>query len=568
MDSAGCPSARLLTVVICLISCCGTAAGSPQNTPDIAHVRALSDQQRWQSIIDEAAPAQNRGPDLNYFYGIALAQLGRYAEARGAFLAGYRQQPADKRFPLELAGVAFKEKHYGEAKRWLHRALKLDPRDAYANDFLATTYFLEHNLEAALKYWNRADKPKIQSVIEEPQLRINPALLDRAFAFAPASVLRLPDLLTSEARVEGLGVFSFYRFELNARDQGDFDVVFRATENNGWGVNKWQALISTFRGIAYQTIYPEYFNLSHSAINITSLVRWDAQKRRLGATVSGPLRRNPKFRWDTGFDLRNENWHVVTAFTGPATLLAALNLRREAVHAGFQSFNRGSWGWSTGAEISHRDYRDVFSGLALTPDLLLTGYQLKQVSRIHATVVRIPQHRFFLTAAASEQGGRIWSQPAHAFFKLQGTGEAHWFPRSQSNDYETSLQFRAGKTFGSQPFDELFMLGLERDNDLWMRAHIGTRDGRKGSAPLGSSYFLSNWEINKNLYDNGLFGLRISPFLDHGKISDPRAQLGSHQWLWDTGAQLKFSVLSVGLAFTYGKDLRTGANAFYLTTTR
>ena len=30
------------------------------------------------------------------------------------------------------------------------------------------------------------------------------------------------------------------------------------------------------------------------------------------------------------------------------------------------------------------------------------------------------------------------------------------------------------------------MLGLERDNDLPMRAHIGTRDGRKGSAPGGA----------------------------------------------------------------------------------
>jgi hypothetical protein len=127
------------------------------------------------------------------------------------------------------------------------------------------------------------------------------------------------------------------------------------------------------------------------------------------------------------------------------------------------------------------------------------------------------------------------------------------------------MQVGAGKTFGQQPFDELFMLGLERDNDLWMRAHIGTRDGRKGSAPLGSNYFLANWEINKNIYDNGLFGFRLSPFVDTGKITDSNPHLGSQKWLWDTGVQLKFSVLSVGLTFTYGKDLRSGANAFYLT---
>ena len=46
----------------------------------------------------------------------------------------------------------------------LHRALQLDPKDEYANEFLATVYFLEGNLEAALKYWNRVGKPQIAEV--------------------------------------------------------------------------------------------------------------------------------------------------------------------------------------------------------------------------------------------------------------------------------------------------------------------------------------------------------------------------------------------------------------------
>jgi hypothetical protein len=112
------------------------------------------------------------------------------------------------------------------------------------------------------------------------------------------------------------------------------------------------------------------------------------------------------------------------------------------------------------------------------------------------------------------------------------------------------------------------MLGLERDNDLWLRGHVGTRNGLKGSAPLGRNYFLSNWEIDKTVYNNGLFGIKLSPFLDTGKITDPSGLLGSHVWLVDAGIQLKFSVLGVGATFTYGKDLRTGNNAFYATTER
>ena len=114
------------------------------------------------------------------------------------------------------------------------------------------------------------------------------------------------------------------------------------------------------------------------------------------------------------------------------------------------------------------------------------------------------------------------------------------------------------------PFDELFMLGLERDNDLAMRAHIGTRDGRKGSAPLGRDYFLASWETDKNVYGNGLVKLKFGPFLDIGKIADSSTALGSQKWLWDIGTQAKLSIFGRIVAFSYGKDLRSENNAFYV----
>ena len=541
------------------------AFGFCDRSEQSTRIEQLVQAEQWREIVKELRPLPSRNAELNYFYGIALAQLGNYGEAEQALLEGRRQQPRDKRFPIELAGVAFKRKNYGRAARWLGRALKLDPSDAYANDFAGTVFFLEGNLPAALKYWNRVNKPKIDNVSAAPELRIRPELLDRAFAFSPASVLRLPDLHTSETRIDGLRIFPMYTFQLNARPDHNFNLVFRATERNGWGANKWDALLSTFRGVFYETIYPEYFNLHGSATNVTSLLRWDSQKRRASGEISGPLWRNPKFRYAGSVDLRNENWNVMTSFTGPATLLGALNLRREAASGQIFSFNSGRWDWFTGMEFSHRDYRSVFSGPALTPEVLLSGFQLKQLAAVHSTVLRVPERRFVLTAVASDQAARVWSTPGKSFLKVQGSLQGHWFPRSEGDDYELDERIRAGKTFGQVPFDELFMLGLERDNDLPMRAHIGARDGHKGSAPLGRNFLLSNWEINKNIYDNGLFGVRLSPFLDSGKITDAIAALGSKKWLFDTGVQLKFRVLVVGLTFTYGKDLRSGANAFYFT---
>jgi hypothetical protein len=59
-----------------------------------------------------------------------------------------------------------------------------------------------------------------------------------------------------------------------------------------------------------------------------------------------------------------------------------------------------------------------------------------------------------------------------------------------------------------------------------LRTHIGTRDGRKGSAPLGRDYLLENWEASKNLYSNGLV-----------KVQPGRS--------FDTGAHLKVRVLEL-----------------------
>jgi hypothetical protein len=139
-----------------------------------------------------------------------------------------------------------------------------------------------------------------------------------------------------------------------------------------------------------------------------------------------------------------------------------------------------------------------------------------------------------------------------------------WFPQARGEDYEMQGRLRVGKTYGVVPFDELFLLGLERDNDLRLRAHIGSRDGRKGSAPLGRGYFLANWEADKIAYSPGLLNVKLSPFVDVGKVLDATTGLASRQWLWDTGLQAKLRVLGVGTVVTYGKDLRTGSNVFYV----
>lgn len=446
----------------------------------------------------------------------------------------------------------------------MHRALRFDRKDPYANDFLATVYFLEGNLQAALKYWKLAGKPEIAEVRTEPDLHVRPALLDRAFAFSPASNLTLDQLMASEARVAGLEIFSNHRFELNARSDGKFDAVFHAQEQNGFGNTTLEALWRALGGIFFQEISPEYGNVNGSATNIVSLVRWDPDKRRAYAWLSGPLHGGPKWRYRIGMDLRNENWDVQTSFTGPSTQLGALNLRRENINAEITRLVGARWSWGAGIEVSHRDYRSVFAGTALTPQLLAQGYQIKETTRLNYELWRWPERRLVVSSGVSSQAGRLWSQPGQSFEKLQGLIAAHWLPQSRGDDYEIEWRVRGGKTFGQIPFDELFMLGSDRDGNLLMRGHVNTRHGQKGSAPLGRDYMVSNWDTDRHVYSNGFLTVKLGPLLDVGKISDPSSALGSHKWLFDTGAQVKMRILGVSVVFLYGKDLRSGNNAFFV----
>jgi len=525
--------------------------------------KQLFEQERWADLTKLLEQAPRTSADLDYYYGVALAHQQRWEEARQSLSAGRRLAPRDKRFPIELAGVAFKQKKYDRARSELRRALRLDPRDEYANEFLATIYFLDGNLEAALKHWNRAGKPEIVGVLSEPPLRVKPALLDHALAFAPASTVTLDELLASNARLRGLEIFSTYKIELAARPDGKYDAILRAQERNGFGNSKLEALVRMFSGALFEEITPEYYNLHGSATNIISLARFDTDKRRAVAAISGPLGSNPKWRYHAGVDLRNENWTVQTSFTGPSAFLGATNLRRESASAEISRFVGARWNWSTGLEISHRDFRSVAPGTALTPELLAQGYQIKQNAQFAYELWRSPERRLTISSAASSQAGRIWSQPGQSFEKLQGTIRFHWHPRARNDNYEIQWQGRAGKTFGQVPFDELFMLGVERDNDLPLRAHLGTRHGEKGSAPLGHNYFLSNWESSRKAYSNGFLTLKLGPFLDTGKILDATSNLGPQKWFFDTGAQARVRVLGVDVVLLYGKDLRTGNNAFY-----
>ena len=520
----------------------------------------LYDSQQWDELIARLEPVHDRSGELDFYLGVALAQRGRFEEGRSTLLQAHRLSPEDLRPMVELGGIAFKQNRTGEATDWLLKAERLNPSDAYVNDFLGTLFYLRGNLESALKYWNRVGKPYIENVRVEPALQLDPVLLDSAFAFSQASVMTLPEFLTTHARLTALGLLPGANIELVARPDGKFDAVLHSTEKRGFGKNWWTALVATFVGAPFYTVTPEYYSIDDSGTNAIAMGRFHPERRRFTADFSGPIRRSAKWRWSILGDYRNENWNVRN-FEGPG-LVGSLNMRRSAVAAEVAAISSAKFAWVTGVEYSRRDYRSVTPGFS--PDLLLEGNQLKHTAELTFDLLRVPQQRYDAAATIQTQTGRIWSADPKLFFKFQATLNQAWAPGDTGDNWLMLHRVAFARTAGDLPFDELFMLGMDRDGEYNMRGHSAIDSGRKGYAPLGRNYFVSNWELDKAVYGNGLFRLKLGPFIDTGRITDPLPYLGSNKWLLDVGPQARVRAFGVQMVMSYGRDLRRGEGTFFI----
>ena len=543
----------------------GANGPTRSETDRLVAAKAAFDSQQWEQAAKIAEGPPNQASELDLLRGLALAKLQAWDGAADALAAGHRKDPRDPRFLVELAGVRYKQKNFSAAKRGLRAALSLQTHDAYALEFLATIYFLEGNLEAALKYWNRIDKPRLHSVATQPTPKLDDSILRRAVTFNAPQIFTGDALLATGSRLDNLGIFPRQRVELTPAAE-NFDASVHLAERNGFGDSKLEALLAPLSGLPYSTVYPEVFNLRRRAVNLTSLVRWDAEKRRAFAALSMPFRGHPARRFEIYFDGRNENWNLTNTFFVSGSQPSDLNLRRATGGFKFRSVGGARWSWSTGVEVASRSFRNfgVLRASSAAP-FFTDSASFMYFVRADSSLLRVPERRFNLDSSAAGSLGRFYANGLGAFGETRAAVTAHWLPRASGDDYEMRAQFRVGATFGRAPLDELFQLGVERDdNDLWLRGHPATSGGRKGAAPLGRRYALANWELDKNLYSNGIVTLKLGPFLDSGAIADSSGFFGSREWLWDTGVQCKIRILgTITVVLIYGHDLRGGRDNFY-----
>lgn len=497
-----------------------------------------------------AAQARPPAEDL-LNQAVAQAREGHYDKAAELLQAGRRAYPRDPRFPQELAGIHYRQGRYNQAKTGLRDALRLDPADAYTNEFLAVLYGLDENLPAALKYWNRVNRPVLTGVRFSPALQLDAVQQARIPAAAPGQLLTPRRLDRTAANLAALDIFSDFRFQLSGQEL-TIHTVSRSGSSGRW---YWR-MLPFVRGLVYQQVNADFYNLRRNATNLQTLGRWDPDKRRMAAALSGPAGMS---RYRVALDLRDERWDLRRA------ALPDLDLRKfeGGVDAIFRVKERIQW--TTGLWGSARRIRTA------DPEFARTGWLAELRNRLEAPLLHVPERRLQVNGWASLRTGR-WiaaNRGSDKFVAVQAGTTTRWYPQAKGELYTVQAQLRSGAMSADAPLDELYILGMERDNDLWLRGHVGTRNGRKGNAPLGSQFVLLNIDAQREVWRVPFVRVQLGPFADMGGIRSPKSHIGSRGLLYDAGLQAVVTTIG-GVKFlaVYGRDLRGGRPAFYTAVTR
>jgi hypothetical protein len=436
------------------------------------------------------------------------------------------------------------------AKEHLQAILEKNPRDAYANQFLGTLFLMDGNVEACLKYWNRIGEPLIREIQVQPIPSVDPELMDRAFVMAPASRLTYEEYLETESRLQMMGIFRKQEFKLKPRkEEGNFDLIFSASMKKSAFSSRIKIATLLAQAVFTETVKLEFPNIVDTTISSSSLISWDEYENRFYSSLSLPFGKHPQLRMLFFIDTRKETWSL----SQDADLL-----KWEGGFELAESVNSG-WKWTGGAKLSHRSYDNISS---ISEHEFQEGWLIQAFGNIESSLIRIPERRFTLRSTLNGEVGRILNSSATPFLMLENSLEMRWFPQPVGDDLAMIGRFRIGKTFGTGPFDEYFVLGVERDTDLLLRAHRNRRD-KKGENPFAPAYALWNGDINKIVIDKEKYSIRLTPFFDVGRIFDSGLWQGE-DWFMDMGIQtgLQFFI-GPELMLTFAKDLRTGRNVVY-----
>jgi hypothetical protein len=154
-----------------------------------------------------------------------------------------RRCPAHGGPPGELAGVRFSARRWQEAEELGLEAVALDPSLTYAWDVIGASRFVQNDQAGALEAWNRAGKPRIDSVRIEGLSRTRYALVAGALGLTPNTLLTSNAYQLAERRAQQLPSRLASRLSYRPQDDGyaTVEVGLRERAMRPQGAWEWAA---------------------------------------------------------------------------------------------------------------------------------------------------------------------------------------------------------------------------------------------------------------------------------------------------------------------------------------
>src|SRR5438093_864259 len=140
--------------------------------------------------ILSAELAERPTADAYLLLGTAYSNMKEFEKAEDILKEGSKRFSNDPRLFNALGDFYLANKDVEAAKAALRQALRVDSKNNYASDLLATIEMSEGEVQSALRSWNKTGRPIIDDILHNYYLSFGSWVVRKAVAFHPTGVLR------------------------------------------------------------------------------------------------------------------------------------------------------------------------------------------------------------------------------------------------------------------------------------------------------------------------------------------------------------------------------------------
>jgi hypothetical protein len=497
---------------------------------------SLAEGHRMPGASEATAPVSSaEGCSALVQQGVRLARLGDRRSAEGALSTAVALCPRSATAARELAGLRFVQSRWQEAAQLAARAAARAPDDAHAWRLLASSLYVQDDVDGALEAWNRIGEPQVDLVRVEGLDHTRYAVVERLLDLAPGSLLTAQKLRRARRRLAMLPVESASRVGYRPVPGGLAEVGTALVERSRFpgraALGALAAHALTERELLFDIAAP-----AGSGNRWVVGWRWWDARPRLGLSLLAPVVFGRPGLW------RLDGFWERQTYTAPG------RSEREAV---MREDRRR-------LALSYTDWAG-----ADTRATLGVAFDRWNRSRSYVAMSGSIEHRLAEDRLAARVRGAMW--PALGSAPWFGTGGFDLSWRSSSLGQQAVLMARAGleSVSARAPFDVWPGADVGHARDVLARAHPLLDKGVVHGGVFGRTLAHGGLELRAPTLARGPVRLGVALFGDVARAWHPLEVTAGDRTQIDVGVGLRVRVTGQAptLRIDVARGLRDGRTA-------